>query len=362
MVTKKKWSVILVGILIVVMFVSLTRLSARASEKKSPLPRTLTIATLPRGSANNALGAAIAKVLTTKLGVQATDRPSGGYGRFIPLADRGEMDMAISSANSPYNAITGQFIFKNSPLYNLRVLATANPLMATWAAGKKSGVKTWADMKGKRIAISKTMGGGSGYLRNKVVFKYYGLDIEKDFIQVPIPSFPAGTKALMGGRVDVAYAAVGAPATRETANALGGLNWLFETEEQVDAIRDDLINAGVLPAKLQCFEGLRGMPKKSCFGLGANVFMGNRTLSEEHAYLIVKTLWENIKDIQAAHPAFRLWNREIGFVRPQADQGGIYHPGAIRFYKEVGKWTDEAEKQNQWLIEQMERSKKKHGK
>ena len=58
----------------------------------------------------------------------------------------------------------GQFIFKGNPLLNIRILATANPLMAGWAAGKKSGIKTWADFKGKRIATSKTMGGGSGYV------------------------------------------------------------------------------------------------------------------------------------------------------------------------------------------------------
>ena len=358
MFNKKKMTILGGNFLMVLALVSFTFSNAWAAPK-TPLPRSLTIATLPQGTGNNTLGAAIAKVLTAELPVSATDRPSGGWSRLYPKVNSGAMDFAISGPPIPYYATNGLWSFKNKPLFNIRQLASCNPLLATWFAPKNSGIKTWGDIKGKRMAIAKSLSGGAFYADLKIILKYYGVDVEKDLTVLPITSPSAGVRALIERRVDVAHGMVATPIVQEAEMVFGGLNWLFETKEQVEAIKDEQLKAGIWPDKLTCYKGLPKMPETSCFANGAVAFIGHKDLPEEQAYLIVKTLWENIKDIQATHPSLRLWTREDGFVRSEADFAGIYHPGAIRFYKELGKWTAEAEKQNQWLIEEMEKTRKK---
>ena len=362
MFNKKKMSVILGCAFVVLAFVSFTCSGAWASAAKKPLPRSMTIATLPKGTGNNTLGAAIAKVLTANLKISVTDRPSGGYARFVPKVDKGQMDMAVGHPSVPYYGYRGTWSFKGKPLFNIRQLAACNPLLSTWIASKKSGIKTFADFKGKRVAISKSLSGGAFYADTKIIWKYYGLDIEKDIKMVPIPSPSAGARALIEGRVDIGHVMAGTPIAQEAEIALGGLNWIFETPEQTKATAEEQIAAEILPDSLKCYEGLKGLPGKACFSTTGIAFMAHKDLDEEHAYIIVKTLWENIKDIQATHPGLKRWDRERAFVYPEADFGGIYHPGAIRFYKEVGKWTPEAEARNQWVIKKYEESKKKHGK
>jgi len=56
-------------------------------------------------------------------------------------------------------------------------------------------------------------------------------------------------------------------------------------------------------------------------------------VSENTVYTMVKAWWENIDELKTIHPIFKRWNKEhqtlASFTVP-------YHPGAVKFYKEVG--------------------------
>ena len=63
------------------------------------------------------------------------------------------------------------------------------------------------------------------------------------------------------------------------------------------------------------------------------------------AYLIVKTLLENQKELIAVHRDFEEWSAE----RAVKNLGMPYHPGAVRYYKEKKVWTPEMEQLQQSL-------------
>jgi len=59
-------------------------------------------------------------------------------------------------------------------------------------------------------------------------------------------------------------------------------------------------------------------------------------VSDDAAYQLVKVLWEKNEELFAMHARLKAWKKE-GFVDESATVP--YHPGAVRFYKEVGAWS-----------------------
>jgi TRAP transporter TAXI family solute receptor len=66
-------------------------------------------------------------------------------------------------------------------------------------------------------------------------------------------------------------------------------------------------------------------------GIG-NILFVNASMNEQLAYDITKTMFDNLADIQASHPAAQALTLET------AVQGSSipFHPGALRFYREQG--------------------------
>ena len=62
---------------------------------------------------------------------------------------------------------------------------------------------------------------------------------------------------------------------------------------------------------------------------------------------MVKTLWEHVDELRAAHPFLRTWSHTTMALE---DMVVPYHPGSIRFFKDQGVWTERMEKNNNALL------------
>jgi len=75
---------------------------------------------------------------------------------------------------------------------------------------------------------------------------------------------------------------------------------------------------------------------------------GSTKVSERTVYTLVKAWWEHLGEIQPKHPLLKRWTKETqaitNFTVP-------YHPGAIKFYKEVGVWTAKHEAQSKAICQ-----------
>jgi TRAP transporter TAXI family solute receptor len=63
---------------------------------------------------------------------------------------------------------------------------------------------------------------------------------------------------------------------------------------------------------------------------------------EELVYEVTKVIWENRDELAAKHPAGKAVNEQNAARRTGTD----YHPGAIRYYKEIGIWQDPSASQS----------------
>ena len=74
-----------------------------------------------------------------------------------------------------------------------------------------------------------------------------------------------------------------------------------------------------------------------------------KDFSEEAVYQITKALWQYADELTPIHPLLKNWKKAMVY------EGAIfpYHPGAVRFYKEAGVWTDQIENIQKKLLSQL---------
>ena len=72
--------------------------------------------------------------------------------------------------------------------------------------------------------------------------------------------------------------------------------------------------------------------------VGAMHLITGANVDAETVYQFTKTLYEQRAEVVKTHPA----GRAINPKNVVKDTGTPFHPGAIRYYKEIGIWQDES--------------------
>ena len=83
----------------------------------------------------------------------------------------------------------------------------------------------------------------------------------------------------------------------------------------------------------------------------------NANLSDDLVYQLTKTLIEHHaeKDWTDKNRDMTMWSKPAQFVLE--DMPVPYHPGAIKYFKEIGAWTAKAEANNAKVLANMPKAK-----
>ena len=250
---------------------------------------------------------------------------------YIPLVNAGEIEFGIANVVQLTYAVNGTGMSEGRPNSNLKMVATLMPFRSAYIVRKDSDIKSVEDLKGRRVPVfaDKALGDyvTKGYFANA--------NMSLDQVEgVAVPNFPRMWASFAEGSADVAIVVVGAANSREYDASFGIRYLSFEnTPEALARTRK------FLPQMY-----LQEMPAGSVPGIdkptNVNVFdytlFAGKDVSDDMVYKSVKALWEKEADLLAAGP---FWN---GFTKEKMSTplGLTYHPGAIKFYKEMGVWIE----------------------
>lgn len=191
---------------------------------------------------------------------------------------------------------------------------------------------TMSDMlkaKGKAVAMGKENSGTLG--SNEVLLSGLGLDFANDFDFI-YAGYGPSVDAMANGQAVGAGLPAGPPTsaiTKLMSTNEGKFTVLDVTEEE--AMKMDggrnlwtpyTIAAGTYP----------GQDKDINTVAQPNFLAVNADVDENHVYLLTKTIYENLPFLQAIHPATKAMNVEAAMAGLPVP----LHPGAARYYKEVG--------------------------
>jgi TRAP transporter TAXI family solute receptor len=292
------------------------------------LPRTAAIATNPAGTGAHALGAGLASVASKVTGIALKVQPYNGPNAWMPLLESGELELGVLNILDSQMAATGTGNYKK-PYPMLRVIAGGVfPFTASAMVRDKSDIKQISDLKGKRVAWDY---GGHAISQNflNAVLETGGIR-PSDVQQVRVSNVNDGIRAVPEGKVDASWASLGT-GTNEEANAMEPVRLL--NIPNTEASNKILGRYGGSVVKATPSAGVRG----ETFVLGyALHIVGSSKLSDRAVTALTKAWWDNLAELQTIHPLFKQWTKEnqaiSNFTIP-------YHPGAVKFYKDVGVWT-----------------------
>ena len=98
--------------------------------------------------------ATISKVVSESgMGIQMRKQTMGGTQQYIPVVNAGELAFGISNAAQYYMAMTGTGLSAPNKYDNLRLITTMMKFTVSFVVGKESGIKSVADLRGKRLGF-----------------------------------------------------------------------------------------------------------------------------------------------------------------------------------------------------------------
>ena len=290
-----------------------------AGEKKF-----LNIATGGTAGTYYPIGGAMAEILNNNIqGMNASAQSTGATVANINMLKEGSVDLAIVQNDITYYAANGIEMFKDKKVDNLKGIATLYPETCQIVTLESTGIKSIADLKGKRVAVGAMGSGAEANARQ--ILEAYGItydDIDEQFL-----SFSEAASALKDGNVDAAFVTAGYPTAAVQDIASQNKVRLLPIEaDKADALiakypfyTKVVIPAGTYAGFEEEVPGISVMAMLVC----------TDKVDEQLGYDITKALFSNLDRIKAAHSVGKLITKE-GAMEGMPIQ---MNAGAEKFFK-----------------------------
>lgn len=278
-------------------------------------------------------GGAIAKMVNQKrkqYGIRATVESTGGSVFNINAVLAGDLDFGVAQSDRQYQAWNGLANWKDQgPQKDLRAVFSIHPESVDLIASVDSGINSLQDLKGKRVNIGNI---GSGYRKNAIdALVANGLDYEKDFHAESLKAAEA-PGMIQDGRIDAGFYTVGHPSGYYKEATAGKVKVKFIPITNIDSLLKKYpYYAKSVTRVTEFYPGAVNDKDIPTFGVKAT-FVTSAKTPDKVVYAIVKEVFDNFETFKQLHPAY------TGLTKQNMLEGlsAPIHPGAMKYYKEVG--------------------------
>ncbi|MFC1990511.1 TAXI family TRAP transporter solute-binding subunit [Chloroflexota bacterium] len=356
---KKAWRSLLT-LFMVVLVVPLMAACTPTAEKPAEegLPNMVSISCYGSGSKGYLIQSAMANVIEERTGMKARVVPGGNNKARAMMLARGETQIGVFTGHEVYQANGGIWAWLDvgPHFFNLIWAGPGDMGLATTA---DSGIKTWEDIKGKRVASFEKH--DRTYHASMQAYLAFGGLTYDDVIPCDVPNTAAGCQALVDGACDVTPSTTSSSAMFALGSSVHGVHWLQFPPDNKEGWKR-LREIAPLYSPLQKTYGA-GVSEENPVWVPGTYYPMFTTpdSSEELIYTVVKALYEGYDGYKDTHPEAKDWHPDF-FLKPEQMVGAPQpmHPGAIKYYKELGLWTEWHDRWQQNRLELFEKVKQLH--
>jgi TRAP transporter TAXI family solute receptor len=273
------------------------------------------------------LGVALANIVGKDVpNVRATAQVTRASAENLNLLQAGRGELALTLADSLSDAWKGvaDAGFPQK-LDKLRTVSATYSNYIQIVASADSGIRTLADLKGKRVSVGAARSGTE--LNARAVFRAAGMTYQ-DLAKVEYLPFGESVELIKNRQLDATLqsAGLGVASIRDLATAVK-IVVIPVPADVIAKIGDAAYQPAMIPANT--YEGQTADVPTAAI---PNFLVTHSGVSEELVYRMTKAMYENLDTLYAAHNAARVIKRENAATGAPVP----LHPGAERYYREVG--------------------------
>ncbi len=319
---KKKVSVFLLLLLVTAVVFSSGQQEGESGNAKTEF---LTMGTGSPGGVYYPLGGGMAVVIEKTIeGVRCAAESTGASVENSRLVGIGDTDMGMVMGSVAYKASQGLEPFERA--YPIVTLFQMYPAPEHIVTTVQSGIKSFADLKGKKVAIDVPGSGCSAVA--KTMLSEFGFDLEND-LELADLTQSESVQALKDGIVDACFFNFAFPASAVMDLAATRDIVIITIEKD---FCDDLVAKYPYYVSVTIPAGTYPNVDYDVLCLGdSNVMVCNKDMPEEIAYQISKAIFENVSEGKYAltniHPIAAQLSPENAVNSPLQ-----LHPGSLRYF------------------------------
>jgi TRAP transporter TAXI family solute receptor len=283
----------------------------------------IVIATASPGGPYVAYGQGLARILSRELGQEVTAQSTQGPAQNISLLERKQATLAFITMGVGLQAWNGSDWTKGTQYRSMRVMFPMFDTAFQFVAAKRLHVNWLDDLAGLRIGAGPRAGTAGDYVPRM----FRALDIKAN---LRFGAWESMTSQLRSGDLDAIVFATGFPTPALTELiAAEPVDFVRPSADQIASIRKALpeLSRSTVPAQTYPTQE-RDYPTVGLY----NFAVVHKDLLDDFVYKIVKTVFDNREElIKAQSSAKETVPANIG-----RDELLPLHPGAVRYYREIG--------------------------
>jgi uncharacterized protein len=308
-----------------------------ATETGSPAPsatpnfagQSVNVVTGGQGGVYIIYGAGLADLLTKQLKVNASAESTAASVANMQLIRDGKAQLAFTLADTAYDAVQGRTTSFEGKKADAKALAVLYSNYTHVIAKDGAGIKTVADLKGKRVSVG-AANSGTEIIANRIL-EAYGLDPAKDINRERLGVADSANRLKDGG-LDAFFWSGGLP-TSQITDLVNGTKIVFV--EHTDSIKK-------MSDKYGPFYFNTTIPKNTYKNEGdvtvagvANLLVAPASMDPALARAILATMFDNKSTLETVHAEAKNLKLETATKGSPLE----FHAGAIDYYKSKNVWN-----------------------
>jgi TRAP transporter TAXI family solute receptor len=325
--------------------------AALAQTAPAGLPATLAWSAYDVGSGGYNQAVAIGNAMKQRYGVNLRVLPGkSDVARTLP-AREGQVQFSANGVGGSYLAQEGVFEFGVKawgPQAIRGLMLNNSDQVLTVVAAKDSGIKTVADLKGKRVAW---VIGSPSLNQNITAILAFANLTWNDVQRVDFGGFGAAMDGVINGQADAAFTSSISGKAYQLAKSPRGLVYpTIPHDDKAGWARMNKTAPFFFPFMGAEGADLSATSKVESATYPYPILMTYDKQPADLVYAMTKAMVETYDDYKAAAPGNVGWAKErqnFAWVIP-------FHDGAIRYWKEAGLWKPEHQAHNDKLVQRQQ--------